>query len=112
MEIVKKAVARIPVIEIHGQIDLSNCHMLHDEINAEVDKGNYRLIVDLKKISYIDSSCLGILLGGLELVRQRGGGLAIVGNPLVDRVLTLTGLTRIFPFHSSVQEALVDLAAE
>jgi anti-sigma B factor antagonist len=109
MEIIKRAVDHVPVIEIHGQIDLSNCHKLHDEISSAVEQGDYRLIVDLKKISYIDSSCLGVLLGGLELVRKRGGGLAIVGNPLVDRVLTLTGLTRLFPFHSSVNDALAGL---
>lgn len=109
MEIIKKAVDHATVIEIHGQIDLSNCHLLHNEIGDEVRKGNYRLIVNLKRINYIDSSCLGVLLGGLELVGKHGGGLAIVGNPLVDRVLTLTGLTRIFPFHSSVQEAVAGL---
>lgn len=109
MEIIKKSVEQIPVIEIHGQIDLGNCYRLHEAINDEVEDGNYFLIVNLHKISYIDSSCLGVLLGGLEKVKKKGGNLVIVGNPLVDRVLTLTGLTRIFPFHSTVNDAFEDI---
>ncbi len=109
MEILKKAVEETPVIEVHGQIDLSNCYRLHEAINEEIEKGNYFMVVNLNKISYIDSSCLGVLLGGLEKVKKRAGALAVVGNPLVDRVLTLTGLTRIFPFHSTVNDAIADL---
>ena len=109
MEIIKKAIEQIPVIEVHGQIDLSNCYRLHEAISDEVDEGNYFLIINLNKISYIDSSCLGVLLGGLEKAKKMGGALVVVGNPLVDRVLTLTGLTRIFPFHSTVNDALEDI---
>jgi anti-anti-sigma factor len=88
---------------------------LRKAINEEVEEGNFYLVIDLKKISYIDSSCLGVLLGGLERVKQNGGNLAVVGNPLVDRVLTLTGLTgltRLFPFHSTVRDALKGIDAE
>lgn len=109
MEIIKKSVDETPVIEVHGQIDLSNCYLLHDAISDEIESGHFYMVVNLNKISYIDSSCLGVLLGGLEKVKKRSGALAIVGNPLVDRVLTLTGLTRIFPFHSTVNDALEDI---
>ncbi|WP_461374128.1 STAS domain-containing protein [Candidatus Aquicultor sp.] len=109
MEIIKKAVEGTPVIEVHGQIDLSNCYRLHEAINEEIERGNYFMVVNLHKISYIDSSCLGVLLGGLEKVKKKAGALAVVGNPLVDRVLTLTGLTRIFPFHSTINDAIADL---
>ncbi len=109
MEIIKNSIDKIPVIEVHGQIDLSNCYRLHDAISDEIEGGHFYVIVNLNKISYIDSSCLGVLLGGLEKVKKRNGALVIVGNPLVDRVLTLTGLTRIFPFHSTVNGALEDV---
>jgi len=109
MEIIKRSVNETPVIEVHGQIDLSNCYRLHEAISKEIEVGNFYLVVNLTKISYIDSSCLGVLLGGLEKVKKRDGALAIVGNPLVDRVLTLTGLTRVFPFHSTENDALEDI---
>lgn len=109
MEITKKTVEETPVIEVEGQIDLSNCYLLHEAISNEITEGNYYLVVNLNKISYIDSSCLGVLLGGLERLKKRGGTLTIVGNALVDRVLTLTGLTRLFPFHSTENEALGDI---
>ncbi|MCL6472842.1 MAG: STAS domain-containing protein [Firmicutes bacterium] len=109
MEIMRKSTDDTPIIEVKGQIDLSNCYRLHDAISDEIEDGNYYLVVNLNQISYIDSSCLGVLLGGLEKIKKRKGALAIVGNPLVDRVLTLTGLTRIFPFHSTVNDALEDI---
>jgi anti-sigma B factor antagonist len=109
MEITRKAVDETPIIEVSGQIDLSNCYRLHEAINEEIEKGNFFMVINLNKISYIDSSCLGVLLGGLEKLKRREGALALVGNPLVDRVLTLTGLTRVFPFHSSVTDALNEI---
>jgi anti-sigma B factor antagonist len=109
LQITKKVIEETSIIEVTGQIDLSNCHQLHEAIIEEIEAGRSNLVVNLNKISYIDSSCLGVLLGGLEKAKQEGGLLVIVGNPLVDRVLTLTGLTRIFPFHSTVKEAIEDL---
>ncbi len=112
MQILRKAIEETPIIEVHGQIDLSNCDKLHDAISKEINSGRPNLIINLNKINYIDSACLGVLLGGFDKARSRGGLLAIVGNPLVDRVLTLTGLTRIFPFHDSVADALAGLKKE
>lgn len=109
VEIAKRAAEEMPVIEVSGQLDLSNCHLLGDAINEEISIGNFHLIINLLKVSYIDSSCLGVLLGGMEKLKKRGGTLAVVGNPLVDRILTLTGLTRVFPFHSTISDALADI---
>lgn len=109
MEISRTEIDETPVIEVSGQIDLSNCYKIHDAINEEISVGNYDIIINLNRTSYIDSSCLGVLLGGLERLKKKDGSLAIVGNPLVDRILTLTGLTRVFPFHATVKDALGDI---
>lgn len=105
----EKALDKIPIIEAVGQIDMSNCHMLSDAISDQIGRGQAKIVIDFTQLSYIDSSCLGALLGGLERAKERGGNLSIVGNPLVDRVLTLTGLTRVFPFHSNLREAVEEI---
>ncbi len=111
MEIIRKSVGEVPVVEVHGQIDLSNCYHLSDAFNEELESGRVNIIADLSKVSYIDSACLGVLLSSLEKIKANDGMLSVVGNPLIDRVFALTGLSRVFPFHADVDAALADLTS-
>jgi anti-sigma B factor antagonist len=72
-----------------------------------VDDGRTRLIVNLTEVGFMDSSGLGVLVGGLKRLTERGGKLVLAcpeGSPL--KVLTITGLDKVFPIHASVDEAL------
>jgi anti-anti-sigma factor len=58
----------------------------------------------------MDSATLGMLLRSLDKTRQKGGVLVLVTNPLVDRILSVTGLTNLFELFSDEQEAIESIA--
>lgn len=69
-------------------------------------QGKSRIVVDLEKVGFMDSTGLGVLLGALKRVKERDGSLAIVCPPgPVHRVLTLTGLHKVFSIYEFLADA-------
>jgi anti-sigma B factor antagonist len=95
------------VIDVSGEVDLYSSPTLRERIVKLVEEGKIRLVVNLSDVGFMDSSGLGALVGALKRVNERGGRLVLAcpeGSPL--KVLTITGLDKVFPIHSSVDEAL------
>lgn len=94
------------VLDVAGQIDLFSAPKLKEHVAGLIGGDNDRLIINLEKVAFMDSTGLGVLLGTLKRLKERDGHLAIVCPPgPVHRVLTLTGLHKVF----SIYEALADV---
>lgn len=102
-------VADIPVIHVAGQIDMNNYVEVHELILSEIGGGHPNIILNFKKLNFMDSATLGMLLRSLDKAKQQGGLLVIVSNPFVDRVLSVTGLTHLFELFSSEDAAIARL---
>ena len=93
------------VVDVGGEIDLFSAPQLKERIAQLVDEGNEWLVINLEKVDFMDSTGLGVLLGALKRVREREGSLAIVCPPgPVHRVLTLTGLHKVFSIYESLAD--------
>jgi anti-sigma B factor antagonist len=58
-------------------------------------------------VTFLDSTTLGVLVGGAKRLRQHDGDLLIVcGNDRVERILEIVGLGRVFAVHSTLDAAL------
>lgn len=80
---------------------------LRERLVQSVDEGSYKIVVNLQGVSFMDSSGLGTLVGGLKRVKEHEGTLTLVcSRRPVLRVLTITGLTNVFPIYETVEEAL------
>jgi hypothetical protein len=64
------------------------------------------VVVDLSRVSFIDSSGLGVLVGALKRVRERGALSLVCPEPRVRRVFEITGLTQVFPMYNGLEEAV------
>jgi len=54
-------------------------------------------VISLEKVRYIDSTGLGVLIGGLKRVREHGGSVNLVcTNPQIRKIFDITGLVKIF----------------
>ncbi|HEX7355833.1 MAG TPA: anti-sigma factor antagonist [Mycobacteriales bacterium] len=99
------------VIDVGGEIDVYTAPKLREKIIDVVAAGSYHLVVDMEKVEFLDSTGLGVLVGALKRVRAHDGSLALVCTQ--DRILKIfkiTGLTKVFPIHNSVADALADSA--
>ncbi|HXF71237.1 MAG TPA: STAS domain-containing protein [Actinomycetota bacterium] len=94
------------ILRAAGEVDLYTAPRLRERLLGAIEGGATRVVVDLVDVSFMDSSGLGVLIGGLRRLRERGGELALVcGEGAVRRVLAITGLDQLFPIHASVERA-------
>jgi anti-sigma B factor antagonist len=85
------------VVELGGEIDVYTSPKVKDAITELIDQGHYNLVIDLEKVRYIDSTGLGVLIGGLKRVREHGGTVNLVcTNPQIKKIFDITGLVKIF----------------
>jgi len=77
-----------------------------------IDGGKKRVVVDLSKATFIDSTTLGVLVGGVKRLRPNGGALTIVcTDQNICKIFEITGLDRVFTIHATREEALEEVAA-
>jgi anti-sigma B factor antagonist len=99
------------VLEVGGEVDVYTAPKLREKLVELVGDGNYHIIVDMTKVEFLDSTGLGVLVGGLKRVRSHEGSLALVCNQeRILKIFRITGLTKVFPIHDSLDEALQDAA--
>ena len=95
------------IVAVGGEIDVYTAPKLRDKITELVAGGAYDLVVDMQEVEFLDSTGLGVLVGGLKKVRAHSGSLQLVCNQ--DRLLKIfriTGLAKVFVIHDSPDEAL------
>ncbi len=95
------------IVAVGGEIDVYTAPKLRDKITELVGRGSYHLVVDMQQVEFLDSTGLGVLVGGLKKVRAHDGSLQLVCNQ--DRLLKIfriTGLAKVFVIHETADEAL------
>ena len=95
------------ILMLDGEFDLANAPHFDKAIDAAIEAGRPNLVVDLRGVSFVDSTMLHALIRGFTLVRSRGRHVALIRpNPLVWRLFVLTGLSRKLPTFRGVAEAM------
>ena len=104
--------AETHVIELGGEVDLYTAPEFKERLVQVIEDGKKQLVVDLSKATFIDSTTLGVLVGGVKRLRPSGGSLALVcTDQNITKIFEITGLDRVFPIHASREEAQQAVAA-
>jgi len=97
---------RLTIVEVEGEIDVYTAPRLRELLIDLVNKGNFHLLVNMEKVDFLDSTGLGVLVGGLKRVRAHDGSLELVcTQERILKIFRITGLTKVFGIYSSVEEA-------
>jgi anti-sigma B factor antagonist len=100
------------VVTVVGDVDVSNAAKLRDALDRVLANGESRLVVVLCRVSFMDSTGLGILVGRLKVVRARRGSMRLLCvAPRLLRVLSITGLDTVFPLHETLADAVAALSS-
>jgi len=102
-----REVGATTVVAVGGEIDVYTAPKLRDTITELVGAGVYQLVVDLEAVEFLDSTGLGVLVGGLKKVRAHDGSLRLVCTQ--DRLLKIfriTGLAKVFEIHDTAEAAV------
>ena len=94
-------------LDLDGEVDVYTAPVLRQEIVNQVDAGVKHLLINLEKVGYLDSTGLGILIGGVKRLKEQDGWLRLVGpGPRITRIFEITGLNKIFDVYATEQDAL------
>jgi anti-sigma B factor antagonist len=95
------------IVEVGGEIDVYTAPRLREAVVAAIEEGNTRLVIDVEKVEFLDSTGLGVLVGALKKVRADSGTLDIVcTQERILKIFDITGLDKVFGLHRSVAEAI------
>ena len=102
-----RTVAGHRVLEVGGEIDVYTAPQLRERLIALVEWGDRRVVVDLAKVDFLDSTGLGVLVGGLKRLRSHDGDLLLVcTQSRILKVFEITGLTKVFSIYDTVDDAV------
>ena len=92
-------------VELAGEADTTSVH-LKDVLEAEVAASPLLLVLDLSRLTFMDSWALHTILAAARKLRGSGGTLALAAPSAgIRRVLELSGADTLVDVHASVQEA-------
>lgn len=108
MQISIRSVDNATIVDVSGDIDLSNSPEMRKVILHEVrDKRSPRLVLNLSEVKYIDSSGVASLIEGLKASRDLDSRFILVGLTGPAReVLQLSRLVKVFEIYNTEVEAL------
>jgi anti-sigma B factor antagonist len=102
-----KDASGVAVVQVDGQLIVGNRQELKDLVQAALDKGERRLLIDFSRTGYIDSSGLGALVSISKKIREAGGELRLSGlNEDLRSLFELTKLDTLFAIAETPQQAL------
>jgi anti-sigma B factor antagonist len=85
------------VLTVDGELDLSTSPELRDALMT-LGTDHTRVAIDLRAVTFMDSTALGVIVAAMKRARERGGELALVGPTGSPRkVLSITALDQIVP---------------
>ena len=95
------------VVRLGGEIDVYTAPFVREKLDEQIHAGRADLVVDLSDVTFLDSTGLGVLVGGLKRVRAHEGSLRLVcSQERILKIFRITGLTKVFPIHATLDEAL------
>jgi anti-sigma B factor antagonist len=102
-----KDASGVAVVQVDGQLIVGNRQELKDLVQAALDQGERRLLIDFSRTGYIDSSGLGALVSISKKIREAGGELRLSGlNEDLRSLFELTKLDTLFAIAETPQQAL------
>jgi anti-sigma B factor antagonist len=103
---------RTAVVTTAGDLDLHTAGDLRQALLDAVEEGAEIVVVDLEGTTFVDSMALGVLVGAMRRLAERGGELRIAcADQGVKRVFEITMLDRVFAFSPSREAALTQPAS-
>ena len=108
MKAISRTVGGVEIIALEGKITIgAGDTQLREVITNAVNSGKTNILLDLSKVTTIDSSGIGELVGSYTTVTNRGGKLKLLHLPAkLNELLHVTQLITVFEVYDSEQEAI------
>jgi stage II sporulation protein AA (anti-sigma F factor antagonist) len=104
----------ILIANLDGELDHHTSAVIREEIDKTVDAFHSKhLIFNFEKVSFMDSSGIGVVMGRYNKITQLGGKLIITGcNEYIDRILDMAGIYTIASRLGTIAESIELIESE
>src|ERR1700741_4901927 len=95
------------VISLAGEADLYTAPEFKQQRREVMGQGGKHVVVDFTDTTFIDSTTLGVLVGGVKRLRSNDGQLALVcSDRNITKIFEITGLDGVFTVYPAREEAV------
>lgn len=102
----------VVVVEVDGEVDVYTAPTLRQHLRDASTGSAPRVVVDMARVTFLDSTGLGVLVGAMGRVREADGTLhLVVSSDHILKVLRITGLDALIPVDDTLESALAASAA-
>jgi anti-sigma B factor antagonist len=100
------------VISLAGEVDLYTAPEFKQQLLEVINQGARHVVVDFSDTTFIDSTTLGVLVGGVKRLRTNDGQLSLVcSDRNIKKIFEITGLDRVFTIYPTRNEALEQISS-
>ena len=100
------------VISLAGEVDLYTAPEFKQQLLEVIGQGGKEVVVDFSETTFIDSTTLGVLVGGVKRLRSNDGQLSLIcSDRNITKIFEITGLDRVFTIYPSRDQALSQIGA-
>jgi anti-sigma B factor antagonist len=99
-------ISGVPVVAAPEEIDITNAAGLRAALFEAAAHGHGTLVVDLTRTLFCDTAGLHALVGANKRAQAEGGQVLLVVGGTILRIFTITGLDRVIPYFTNLDEAL------
>jgi anti-sigma B factor antagonist len=98
------------VISLSGEVDLYTAPEFKQQLLDVIGKGGTEVVVDFTNTTFIDSTTLGVLVGGVKRLRTNDGRLSLVcSDRNITKIFEITGLDKVFEIYATREDAVSSL---
>jgi anti-sigma B factor antagonist len=101
------------IISLAGEVDLYTAPEFKQQLLEVIGQGGKQVVIDFSNTTFIDSTTLGVLVGGVKRLRTNGGQLSLVcSDRNITKIFEITGLDRVFTIYPTREEAVAQLGSD
>ncbi len=94
------------IVRVQGKIIGNTVTQFREEMEQQLQNGNHKLIIDLKRVPLVDSTALGVIILTMQILQESDGKLVLL-NPqeAVSNILEVTRLATILEVYDTEEDA-------
>ena len=96
----------IDIVVLSGRFVMADSPDVRERLKTLIDAGQGKLIIDMEKVTFIDSSACAVLISAFKNMQIKSGRLILVTSPVVQSLIELTRLHTIFEISPTLPAAL------
>lgn len=108
LKIIKRQSKNVTILDLWGKVQIGESSIqLRTCLGELAQKGEKKILLNLAKVSQIDSSGLGEFVSGVASLRRNGGEIKLLNLPdRINEIMTITKLLTVFEIYENEETAV------